>query len=77
MKVYVIIMKKKILIMGLPGAGKTYLAERLAPLINATWLNADKVRKEVNDWDFSPEGRQRQAKRMKDLAEKSIEEGST
>ena len=68
-------MKKKILIMGLPGAGKTYLAERLAPLINATWLNADKVRKEVNDWDFSPEGRQRQAKRMKDLAEKSIEEG--
>ncbi len=61
--------------MGLPGAGKTYLAERLAPLINATWLNADKVRKEVNDWDFSPEGRQRQAKRMKDLAEKSIEEG--
>ena len=37
-------MKKKILIMGLPGAGKTYLAERLAPLLDANWLNADKVR---------------------------------
>ena len=50
-------MKKKILIMGLPGSSKTYLAERLAPMINATWLNADKIRKEHNDWDFSLEGR--------------------
>tara|TARA_A100001015_G_C14996502_1_gene716442 strand:- start:1077 stop:1850 length:774 start_codon:yes stop_codon:yes gene_type:complete len=66
-------MKKKILIMGLPGAGKTYLAERLAPLLGATWLNADKVRKDANDWDFSPEGRQRQASRMKNLAQKSLE----
>ena len=63
---------KKILIMGLPGAGKTYLAERLVPMLNAIWLNADKVRKEANDWDFSDEGRKRQAKRMKDLAEKAI-----
>ena len=62
--------------MGLPGAGKTYLAERLAPLINATWLNADKVRKEANDWDFSPEGRQRQANRMKTLAQKSLDSGN-
>ena len=68
-------MPKKILIMGLPGAGKTYLAERLAPLINATWLNADKVRKDAEDWDFSPEGRQRQANRMKNLAQKSIDLG--
>ncbi len=65
---------KKILIMGLPGAGKTYLAERLVPMLNAIWLNADKVRKEANDWDFSDEGRKRQAKRMKDLAEKAIKD---
>ena len=35
----------KILIMGLPGSGKTYLAERLQPLLNAAWYNADVVRK--------------------------------
>ena len=40
-------MAKKILIMGLPGAGKTYLSERLAPILNATWLNADEVRKKM------------------------------
>ena len=61
--------------MGLPGAGKTYLAERLAPLINAVWLNADKVRKEADDWDFSPEGRLRQAKRMKQLSQKALDSG--
>ena len=68
-------MKKKILIMGLPGAGKTYLAERLAPYLKAVWLNNNKVRKEANDWDFSPEGRERQAKRMKNLAQKALNEG--
>ena len=52
----------KILIMGLPGSGKTTLASKLAPLLKAKWLNADKVRKEVNDWDFSEEARKRQAK---------------
>ena len=50
--------------MGLPGSGKTTLASNLVPLLNANWLNADEVRKEANDWDFSPEGRTRQAKRM-------------
>ena len=62
--------------MGLPGAGKTYLANKLVPKISATWLNADKVRKEANDWDFSPEGRIRQAKRMAEKAEKFKKEGS-
>ena len=42
--------------MGLPGAGKTTLASELVPLIRAKWLNADQVRKEANDWDFSGEG---------------------
>ncbi len=60
----------KILIMGLPGAGKTTLAKEIVPTMKAKWLNADQIRKEFNDWDFSSEGRKRQAKRMADLAEK-------
>ena len=65
----------KILIMGLPGSGKTYLADKLAPKLNAVWLNADRVREEYNDWDFTPEGRTRQANRMKSLAQKAVDEG--
>jgi adenylylsulfate kinase len=59
---------KIILIMGLPGSGKTTLANELGPMLNAKRLNADEVRKEANDWDFSEEGRKRQAKRMADFA---------
>ena len=66
---------KKILIMGLPGAGKTTLASKLVPLIKAKWLNNDEVRKEANDMDFSEEARIRQAKRMADLAGKYKQEG--
>ena len=62
--------------MGLPGAGKTTLAEELAPKLNAKRLNADEVRKEANDWDFSKEGRKRQAKRMADFALRLKEEGN-
>ena len=65
---------KKILIMGLPGSGKSYLADKLVSKIDAVWLNADRVREEANDWDFSVEGRQRQAKRMNDLAQKTLNE---
>ena len=67
--------KKKILIMGLPGSGKTSLAKRLYPYLKAVFLNNDEVRKEANDWDFSPKGRERQTKRMKDLAQKHLNEG--
>ena len=59
----------KLLVMGLPGSGKTYLAERLQPLLEAAWYNADIVRGMANDWDFSPEGRIRQSLRMKSLAD--------
>ena len=67
---------KIILIMGLPGSGKTTLASELATLINAKRLNADEVRKEANDWDFSEEGRKRQSKRMAILAKKKQQEGN-
>ena len=59
----------KILIMGLPGSGKTYLAARLQPLIKAAWYNADKVREMAGDLDFSDEGRERQSLRMKTFAD--------
>ena len=65
---------KIILIMGLPGSGKTTLADEIAPKLNAKRLNADEVRKNSNDWDFSPEGRLRQAKRMANLAKKLKDE---
>ena len=67
---------KIILVMGLPGAGKTTLANELAPALNAKRLNADEVRKAANDWDFSEEGRTRQAKRMADFALKLKSEGN-
>ena len=62
--------------MGLPGAGKTTLADELAPKLGAKRLNADEVRKAANDWDFSEEGRKRQAKRMVDFAEELKNQGN-
>jgi len=66
---------KRILIMGLPGTGKTTLAEELRDLLDennkkTVWLNADRVREEYDDWDFSHEGRIRQSKRMRELADR-------
>ena len=67
---------KIILIMGLPGSGKTTLASELVPLLKAKWLNADEVRKAANDWDFSAEGRTRQAKRMWSKAQEYKNQGN-
>ena len=89
-------MTKRILVMGLPGSGKTYFAEKLknylishgdimkinpGKILNANgipnsaiwqisvdWFNADEIRKRFNDWDFSDQGRERQAIRMMSLA---------
>lgn len=74
-------MTKKILICGLPGTGKTTLAQSLVQELakynkNVTWHNADHIRQLHNDWDFSHEGRIRQANRMKTLAESSSTEYS-
>ena len=67
---------KIILVMGLPGAGKTTLANELAKLIKAKRLNADEIRKAADDWDFSEEGRIRQSKRMAENAIKFKNEGN-
>jgi len=89
-------MTQRILVMGLPGSGKTTLATALKkyleenssvhtmplermlnldlPPISYTskvdWFNADAIRKQFNDWDFSKEGRIRQSLRMFEFAVK-------
>ena len=65
----------KILICGLPGSGKTTLGRPFAELIGGVFLNADEIRKEYDDWDFSPEGRMRQALRMKFLSDGIVKAG--
>ena len=65
----------KILIFGLPGSGKTTLAKPFADLIGGVHINADEIRSHYNDWDFSPEGRMRQAARMRYLADGVVRAG--
>ena len=65
----------RILIFGLPGSGKTTLAEPFAKEIGGIWINADEVRERYHDWDFSPEGRLRQAERMGYLADGVVSAG--
>ena len=59
--------------MGLPGSGKTTLAADLAAgfFPDVLWLNADVVRAQYDDWDFSHEGRIRQSLRMRELSDDS------
>ena len=65
----------KILIMGLPGSRKSTFAEKLTTELSissaAEWINADVLRKQFDDWDFSLEGRKRQAERMKTMADEA------
>jgi len=67
-------MTQRILIMGLPGSGKTTLALNLIKRLHSAdrtleWFNADDVRKMHNDWDFSYDGRIRQSLRMRELSD--------
>lgn len=67
----------RVLIYGLPEAGKTYIAQRLSDYLGdkVAWFNADRVREEANDWDFSNEGRLRQNTRMRMLCTEAEESG--
>jgi len=71
-----------VLIMGLPGSGKTTLAIELKKITEqhgytVSWYNADMVREICDDWDFSEQGRMRQAIRMRDLCISKMMEHST
>jgi len=69
-------MHKKVLIMGLPGAGKTTLARQLAPRLNAVHFNADDIRANVNkDLGFSEPDRIEQARRMGWLCDQVVKAG--
>jgi cytidyltransferase-like protein len=71
-------MNRKILIMGLPGAGKTTLANTLAPLLNAVVFNADAVRANLSrDLGFSHDDRVEHARRMGWMCDRVIEAGGT
>ena len=70
-------MNRKILIMGLPGAGKTTLAKALVPLLNAVHFNADAVRANVNkDLGFALADRIEQARRMGWLCDRVVDAGA-
>ncbi len=71
-------MTRKILIMGLPGAGKTTLAAVLAPLLNAVVFNADAVRANLSrDLGFSHDDRIEHARRMGWMCDRVVEAGGT
>src|SRR5437868_14848994 len=71
-------MRRKILIMGLPGAGKTTLSQALAPLLNAVVFNADAVRTNISrDLGFSHQDRVEHARRMGWMCDRVIEAGGT
>jgi cytidyltransferase-like protein len=69
---------RKILIMGLPGAGKTTLATALAPLLNAIVFNADAVRANLSrDLGFGLDDRIEHARRMRWMCDRVVEAGGT
>src|SRR5215831_14675454 len=71
-------MNRKILVMGLPGSGKTTITRALAPMLNAVVFNNDEVRANINrDLGFTMEDRVEQARRMGWLCDRVVESGGT
>src|SRR5580704_14085596 len=71
-------MQRKILIMGLPGAGKTTLCNALSPLLNAVDFNADAVRANLSrDLGFGPADRVEHARCMGWMCDRVVETGGT
>ena len=68
-------MSKVILVMGLPSSGKSTISLKIAKLLDAHWLNNDIIRKEYSDWDFSLNGRLKQAERMLSISQEKIKLG--
>jgi hypothetical protein len=69
---------RKILIMGLPGAGKTALARALAPMLDAVLFDADEVRANINrELSFTLDDRIEHARRMGWLCDRVVEAGHT
>jgi len=69
--------RKKILIMGLPGAGKTTLAQALLPRLNAVHFNADMIRVNVHkDLGFTLGDRIEHARRLGWLCDQVARTGS-
>jgi adenylylsulfate kinase len=69
-------MRRKILIMGLPGTGKTTLARALTPRLSSVHFNADEIRQNINkDLGFSETDRIEQARRMGWLCDQVVKAG--
>lgn len=69
-------MNRKILIMGLPGSGKTTLARVLGRRLGAVHFDADEIRANINkDLAFSREDRIEQARRMGWLCDQVVKSG--
>jgi len=62
----------KILIFGLPGSGKTTFAKKLVENKKIPHFNADDIRKLFEDWDFTEDGRKRQANRMMTMCDLAV-----
>ena len=64
-----------VIVFGLPGSGKSYFASRFAHLVQADYVNSDRVRKEMfSERDYSVKEKEAVYTRMLDLMEKAISE---
>ena len=71
-------MKKLILVMGLPGSGKSFFAERLASALGAEYLSSDRERNRMGRRDhYSPEDKLKVYRQLERLAKEALNQGKT